>query len=278
MTQTGRTTNPTAETEVLESVIPVTSAFSPDEPQPPASATSASEPSEPSTSGPQTSEAVVVQVLESTAESQLSESESAVESPVAKPLPNSESTVDELQHSEPTPAPGSPISNPETAPSEPAEDRVAAAPIVHVDALHRAEKLRKFWRLIVSRLLENALSWLFAGITGLWLLFTFLYGWATSSPTGTLGSLISSVQSPTVVIRTLRVLTEGVSILLTALVAASTGLAPWITGSTDRGVTVSTWLAMSASTHVVGLLQLLWWPCFSKSRSWDLHIPWVLVR
>jgi hypothetical protein len=125
---------------------------------------------------------------------------------------------------------------------------------------------------------EQKWTWLLALTCGISLLLTFIYGWALSSPNGSLGSVVASNTSPTVAIRILRILSEIVSIMLATFVGVASTLTMWLMASTDSGITVATWLAMSPSTGLLGLLRLFQWPRRSRSLSWNLHIPWILIR
>ena len=125
---------------------------------------------------------------------------------------------------------------------------------------------------------EQKWTWLLACACGVTLLITFLYGWALSSPSGPLASFIAIDNNPMMSIRIVRILSEIVSILLTGFVAVTSGLAMWLIASTDRGLTVATWLAMSPSTNFVGLVKLFLWPWRNRSNSWNLHLIWIIVR
>ena len=74
----------------------------------------------------------------------------------------------------------------------------------------------------------------------------------------------------------LRILAEGVTYGLSMLLAHSTAIVQWSAASTERGVTFSTWLAMSPGTDYLGLLRLLRWKYSNTGR--DLHYQWIILR
>ena len=108
-----------------------------------------------------------------------------------------------------------------------------------------------------SRLWQNRCVWLLALVTGIWLVFTLAYAGQVSSRSGT--GIASSIPSSTVVTRTLRILSEGVSVLLTGLIASTAAVVMWTAASTSGGTDILTLLGMSPTTGPWGLLQLLLW-------------------
>jgi hypothetical protein len=102
---------------------------------------------------------------------------------------------------------------------------------------------------------QRALSWLLLLVT------LTLVGYTLS-----LARRIANVQTYygtfynyTFSIRVLRVLAEVNTILLTTLVSMSSRIAVFAASSSKRGVSMSTWLAMSPTTSFLGLCKLLNW-------------------
>lgn len=124
---------------------------------------------------------------------------------------------------------------------------------------------------------QNITSWGLAFATGVCVAVTIVYSCAITSKTGTFGSLVPSVVDATVATRALRILSEGVTILLTALVGTSASIVVWAAANRKRGIMLSTWLGMSASTSWIGLWNLFWWESRRK-RSMDYHRFWIVMR
>lgn len=124
-----------------------------------------------------------------------------------------------------------------------------------------------------SRIAESKYTWLLALASGMLLAFTLIYAFATSSVTHPLIFVTDS----TTATRNLRILSEGVTLSLTALMAASADIVVWAAASSERGITFSTWLAMSTGTGIRGLLKLIGWKHQSEGAR-DLHHFWIIVR
>jgi hypothetical protein len=124
---------------------------------------------------------------------------------------------------------------------------------------------------------QNGLAWLMALTSAVWLVFTIAYAYGISSTSGILGALIPSVISASHALLVLRILSEGVTILFTALVASSASIIMWAAANTERGITISTWLSMSQNTGGFGLLKLLYWKSLANLRQ-DFHVPWIAAR
>ena len=104
-------------------------------------------------------------------------------------------------------------------------------------------------------------------------MFTVVYAFATSSMTHPLGFETDS----TTVTRNLRILSEGVTVFLTALISASAGIVMWTAASSEQGIAISTWLTMSTMTSPQGLFLLFWWKQNHKDPR-DLHRLWIIMR
>ena len=137
------------------------------------------------------------------------------------------------------------------------------------------ETLKTAPRPLKNPLIDGIINWLIALVAGIWLLFTILYAWDVSSVNG-IKTLFPSVQNPAQATLDLRILSEGVTLILNILLAYSTGVAMWAAASTKRGITFSTWLAMSPATDYWGLFHLLRWKRNKAGR--DLHLQWIFVR
>jgi hypothetical protein len=122
-------------------------------------------------------------------------------------------------------------------------------------------------------ILENAMTWVLAFGTGIWLISTLVYGWALAITTQ---NLFQSVTSPPEATRVLRILAEVATVAFNALLAYSAGVVMWATASTKRGVTVSTWLAMSPATDYWGLFRLFFWN--QNGKAIDIHRLWIVAR
>ena len=119
---------------------------------------------------------------------------------------------------------------------------------------------------------ETKFTWLLAVVTAVWLAFTLVYGFATSSVSHPLAFATDATHAT----RNLRILSEGVTILLTTLIAASAGIVIWAAVSSERGISLSTWLAMSTNTGPQGLLLLLGWKENGKdTRDWHRPYPYA---
>jgi hypothetical protein len=125
-----------------------------------------------------------------------------------------------------------------------------------------------------SQIRLNSWTLILAFFTAPWLGITFLYAWAMSLASGPLTNLIPSSQSNSLVL--LRILTDGTAILLVTLYAATLEIVAWASVSGDSGLPVSSFLAMSPSTGLRGLLSLLSWNNTSEGR--DNHRVWVAKR
>src|SRR5271156_4543312 len=85
-----------------------------------------------------------------------------------------------------------------------------------------------------------------------------------------------TIASPTAVTRNLRILSEGVTILVFALLATTNSIVMWAAVSSKKGVSFSTWLSMSSTIGIVGLFKLFFWPHIREARDW--HRYWVIIR
>src|SRR5271170_898471 len=117
---------------------------------------------------------------------------------------------------------------------------------------------------------ENKISWLFAGLSGVWLTFAIAYiSIISSSPNRDLRWFAPTVANTTDLTRYLRYLSESVALILPALLASSSNMLRWAATSSKRGLSFSTWLSMS-STSNWGLWKLFWWKT-DKQVARDFH-------
>lgn len=124
---------------------------------------------------------------------------------------------------------------------------------------------------------QNRRQWLLALLVLIWLAFTLGFALTVSSTTSRVGWFARSIASSTELTKVLRILSEGVSLFLTALMASSANVVMWAAASTRRGITFSTWLGMSSTTGHLGLWKLLWWKR-NNGVALDLHHHWIIVR
>jgi hypothetical protein len=108
-----------------------------------------------------------------------------------------------------------------------------------------------------SQFRRNVFTWLLALVTGVCLIAAIVYAWALSVTTGMFTSLVPTSTSTALVI--LRILSEASVTLLAALIASTLETVVWASASSKRGVTMSSFLGISASTGYLGLLSLLFW-------------------
>jgi hypothetical protein len=120
---------------------------------------------------------------------------------------------------------------------------------------------------------QSKYAWLLALSVAMLLIFTLVYAFATSSVTHPL----CFATDATTATRYLRWLSEAVTLSLIALLAASADIVVWAATSSERGITFATWLAMSGTTGIVGLIRLFWWRHQGKGgRDW--HHLWIILR
>jgi cytochrome bd-type quinol oxidase subunit 2 len=113
---------------------------------------------------------------------------------------------------------------------------------------------------------QSKYAWLLAPFVAMLLIFTLVYAFATSSVTHPLVFATDATKAT----RYLRWLSEAVTLSLIALLAVSSDLVVWAATSSERGITFATWLAMSGTTGVIGLVRLFWWKHQRKGGR-DLH-------
>lgn len=132
------------------------------------------------------------------------------------------------------------------------------------------KKLKPQWR-------QSLLVWMLLVTSGIWIAFTVLYALAVSSTDGMLHQLVPLSHGPTVTVRILRVMSEGVAILLFALISSTLDAVLWAASSTKGGITMSTVLGLSRSTELMGLLELLFiWRKARRGR--DFHTLISIIR
>jgi hypothetical protein len=121
------------------------------------------------------------------------------------------------------------------------------------------------------------MAWLILATSGLWIGATFVYALAVSSTSGLLHEILPVSHGPTTMVRILRVLSEGVSILLLALIGTTLDAVLWAAASTRGGASMSTLLGLSRSTELFGLLELLFfWRTAHYGR--DFHTLISIIR
>jgi hypothetical protein len=76
----------------------------------------------------------------------------------------------------------------------------------------------------------------------------------------------------------LRILAEVNTVLLTTLTAMCSRAAIWAASSSRRGVSMSTWLAMSPATGLLGLVNLFWWRQQNGREARDWHRFCCVIR
>jgi hypothetical protein len=130
--------------------------------------------------------------------------------------------------------------------------------------------------LLQNSIRQNMWTWLLAVLTGIWLVGANIFAWAVSSNGSLAALLISSNNARTLLI--LRVLAEGVSISLTTLIASTLSILFWSDASGSRGVEVPRLLAMSPTTGIGGLLELLMWRTGLTKSYLGWHHFWVMSR
>ena len=91
-------------------------------------------------------------------------------------------------------------------------------------------------RKLQSPFFENKFAWLLAVATAIWLCFTLVYAYASSSISHPLAFATDATRAT----RNLRILSEGVTLLLSALMWASAGIVRWAAVSSEHGITLST--------------------------------------
>ena len=124
---------------------------------------------------------------------------------------------------------------------------------------------------------QNWLAWVILVTTGLWIIASVLYSLAVSRTDGILHQFIPVSHGPTVTVRILRVLSEGIAILLVALINTTLDALLWAAASTNAGVSMSTILSLSRTTELFGLFELLFlWRKPKYGR--DFHTLVSIIR
>jgi len=118
--------------------------------------------------------------------------------------------------------------------------------------------------------------WILAIITFFSITATIIFAWQSAHPS--MYSTSDPVQRSTEILRILRILAEVNTVLLSTLVAMSARIAVWAASSGKNGVSVPMWLAMSPTTGILGLLELLLWGSRPKDKSRKGHRAWVIIR
>jgi hypothetical protein len=153
--------------------------------------------------------------------------------------------------------------NVEPLPSQSPEPR--AVPI------HKPRRFQRFRR----SLRKSALAWILAIISLVVVSITVWLAWRIANVHiyyDTFGTEYSAA------LKLLRVLAEVNTVLLTTLTAMSSRAAIWGASSSRRGFSMSTWLAMSPATGMLGLAKLFWWRHKKGHDTRDLHRLCCVIR
>ena len=119
--------------------------------------------------------------------------------------------------------------------------------------------------------------WTFAIVCGGWLVSTLLFACALSSNGKWSQSLVPRGVALSVTL--LKVLTEGFAIILTALLSSVLDIISWTAVRQKRGLSFPTFLALSGTTGIGGLLTLLKWRgVYGSSVFPSWHAMWVILR
>jgi len=119
-------------------------------------------------------------------------------------------------------------------------------------------------------------TWILAIITFFSITATIIFAWQSAHPT--VYSTSDPVQRSTETLRILRILAEVNTALLSTLVAMSARITVWAASSGKKGVSVPMWLAMSPTTGILGLLELLLWGRRPNDQSRKGHRAWIIIR
>lgn len=104
---------------------------------------------------------------------------------------------------------------------------------------------------------SNLFGWILVIGTALFILFTSMFGFAISSPTGSLAGFVRSVVSQTLALRTITNLTKITTMFLGALFTHTLDAIMWTAASSKDGITMPILLGLSSTTELTGLLELL---------------------
>jgi hypothetical protein len=123
---------------------------------------------------------------------------------------------------------------------------------------------------------QSIWTWFLAVITILSLSCTIVLAWRSTDLARHLNRY--PFEDPTAVLRTVRILAELNTLLLSALVAMSSRVLSWAVSSSARGISMPMWLAMSPMTSDFGLLKLLFWRHGTSLKSSSWHHVWIIIR
>jgi hypothetical protein len=125
--------------------------------------------------------------------------------------------------------------------------------------------------------------WTFAAVSGIWLAGSILFAIALSSTTGILSQYLVP-QGVSYGVLILNVLVDGVQIALGLLGSGCLDLVFWALFRHKPGQPFPVMLAISSSTGVLGMMQLLKWKSSQTNlKPWTAiarrrHLFWILLR
>jgi cation transport ATPase len=136
--------------------------------------------------------------------------------------------------------------------------------------VRKPRRLQRFER----SLRRSILAWILAITSLVFVSVTVWLGWRIAN----VQSYFDTFANYSADLKLLRVLAEVNTILLTTLTAMSSRVAIWAASSSRRGVSMSTWLAMSPATGLLGLAKLLLWHQQNGQATRDWHRLCSLIR
>jgi hypothetical protein len=134
-------------------------------------------------------------------------------------------------------------------------------------------KPRRFHRFKTS-VRSSVLAWILTIISLVIVSITVWLAWRIAN----VQSYFNTFTNYTADLKLLRILVEVNTVLLTTLTAMTSRVAIWAASSSRRGVSMSTWLAMSPATGILGLVKLFWWRQQKDQAIHDWHRVCSLIR
>jgi len=122
---------------------------------------------------------------------------------------------------------------------------------------------------------QSALTvWANIFLTGTWLVMTILYAWAMTLASGSVVALVPSSAAHSIAV--LQVLSGGATFLLMQLMGLTLEMVVWAIASSTKGITMTSFLAISPCTGIFGMLELLQWN--RPHGAANLHRLWIVNR